>query len=152
MFNDIWGGGGKPLIEKQFVKKRKCNQYNFCKCHQNPLRQLLKQFSKLYQHGGPVTWPFLEEWYKGGFWYFIINSFSVARSYRFLRINIKSLIVSAQVTMEMRFKVLILAVFWRFWTFFELSVLAQAFNLGHWFIFPKTSSIYLNLRTVTGFS
>ena len=27
----------------------------FCKCYQNPLGQLLKQFSKLYQLWGPFT-------------------------------------------------------------------------------------------------
>ena len=36
-----------------------------------------------------------------------------------------------------RLKVPILAVFWRFWAFLELPVLAQAFSLGHWFFYEK---------------
>ena len=46
-----------PPNRKKFVKKTgKCNQDNFLlKCYQNPLEQLSKQFSKLYQLWGPVT-------------------------------------------------------------------------------------------------
>ena len=48
--NSIWGVVvPPPLTEKKFVKKNgKCNQYEFYKCYQNLLRQVLKQFSKLY--------------------------------------------------------------------------------------------------------
>ena len=56
--------------------------------------------------------------------------FMVARSYRFLVGGIKTLLIKAVVGLEMRLKVLILAIFGRFLVFFKLSVLAQAFNLG----------------------
>ena len=45
------------------------------------------------------------------FWYFFMKSFLVARSYRVLVINIKSLIMGALVTLETRLKVPILAIF-----------------------------------------
>ena len=104
-------------------------------CYQNPLGQLLKQFSKLYQLWGPVTWPLLEGWYTRNPWfsrfleyisaslsYLIMKSFLVVRSYRVLVINIKILIVGALATLETRLKVPILAIFWRFCAFLELSV------------------------------
>ena len=44
--------GAIPLIEENFVKKNTNAIYRIvCKCFQNPLSQLLKQFSKLYQLG-----------------------------------------------------------------------------------------------------
>ena len=54
--NSIWGGGTTPLTENKFVKK-KANAIRiiFHKCYQNPLRQLLKQISKLYQLWESVT-------------------------------------------------------------------------------------------------
>ena len=58
-------------------------------------------------------------------WVFDISSL-IARSYRVLVINIKSLIMGDLVTLETRLKVPIFAVFWRLWTFFELFVLAWA--------------------------
>ena len=45
------------------------------------------------------------------FWYFFMKSFLVLRSYWFLVINIKSVIMGALVTLETRLKVPILAVF-----------------------------------------
>ena len=58
------GGGTTPLIVKKSVKKR---------CYQNPLKQLLKQFLKLYELWRPVMWPLLERWYTGNqwFWFFL---------------------------------------------------------------------------------
>ena len=55
----------------------------------------------------------------------------VAKSYKVLALNIKSMIISAVDTLEMRLKVPILAIFWRLWAFFELSLVAQTFSLGH---------------------
>ena len=134
--NSIWGGGTTPLTEKKFVKKTaNAIKMIFHKCYQNPLRQLLKQISKLYQLWEPVTWPSLEGWYtrnlwfsrfleyiSASSWYFFMKSFLVVRSYRVLVINIKILIMGALGTLETRLKVPILAIFWRFWAFFELSV------------------------------
>ena len=114
------------------------------------LDNFLKQFSKLYQLWGPSTWPLLEGWYtrspwfSGGlehitmsFWYFFVKSSLIARSCYVFVINIKSLIMAALVTLETRFRVPILAVFWGFLAFFKLFVLAQAFSLGHWFFKEK---------------
>ena len=122
-----------PIIEK-FAKEKTAKAINmiFCK---DPRGQLWKQFSKLYQLWGPVTWPFLEGWYTrnpwfsrfleyiwASSWYFFMKSFLVVRSYRVLVINIKVLIMGALGTLETRLKVPILGIFWRFWAFFELSV------------------------------
>ena len=46
--------------------------------------------------------------------------------------KIKILIMGALANLETSLKVSILAGFRRFLTFFELSVLAAAFSLGHW--------------------
>ena len=78
----------------------------------------------------------------GEFLIFVREIFLVARSYLVCCDNIKSLIKGAPVTLEMRIKFPILAVFWRFWLFFELFVLAHAFSLGHWF-FTKIGSMYI---------
>ena len=50
----------------------------------------------------------------------------------------------------MRLKVPILTVFLRFWTIFELFVLAQPFSLGQCF-FTKISSMYMLSLAVTNF-
>ena len=123
----------------------------FDKRYQNPLEQLLKQFSKLYQLWEPFTWRLLAGWYtrnpwfsrfleyiSASFWYFFMKSFLVVRSYRVLVINIKILIMGPLVTLGTRLKVPILAIFWRFWAFFGLSVLAQAFIQEHWFFYEKS--------------
>ena len=55
---------------------------------------------------------------------FLHEIFLIARSYQVFVINIK-------ITLDTRLKVSILAVFWWFWAFFELSVLTQDSNLGH---------------------
>ena len=74
--------------------------------------------------------------YFGDFWYFFVKYLLVARAYLVVVTNIKILIMGALVALETRLKVPILDVFWRFWTFFELFVLAQAFSLGYW-LFTK---------------
>ena len=61
--NGIYGGregGGDctttpPNHRKICEKTAKSIKVSFCKCYENPLGQLLKQFSKLYQLWGPVT-------------------------------------------------------------------------------------------------
>ena len=73
----------------------------FYKCYQNSLRQLLKEFSKLYQLREAVTWPLLEGWctknqwfwrffenISVSVWYFFVKSSLVARSYLVVEINI----------------------------------------------------------------
>ena len=61
---------------------------------------------------------------------FFHEIFIVTRSYQVLAADIKSLLISATVNLETRFRVQILPIFWRFLVFLKLSVLAQAFNLG----------------------
>ena len=133
--------------------KKTANAINmiFYKCYQSPLGQLLWQFENFYQSWGPVTWPLLEGWYKknpqfsrffenisASFWYLFVKSFLVARSFLVVVIHIKILITGAPVTLETRLKVSVLAVFWQFWSLFQLFVLAQAFSLGHWFFYEKS--------------
>ena len=62
---------------------------------------------------------------------FLHEIFLVVRSYRVLVTKIKSLIMGALLTLETRLKVPILVIFLTIGAFFELSVLAQAFSLGH---------------------
>ena len=64
------------------------------------------------------------------FFIFFHEIFMVARSHQVLAADIKSLFISALVSLETRLKVPILAIFRRFLAFFMLSVLAQAFDLG----------------------
>ena len=126
------------------------------KCDQNPLRQLLKQFSKLYQLWGPVTWPALEGWYtrniwfsrfleyiSASFWYFFMKSFLVVRSYRVLVINIKILIMGALVTPWKEAQSPDSGRFLRFLAFFELFFSAQVFSLAQWFFHKKNGSMYV---------
>ena len=68
--------------------------------------------------------------YLSEFSIFFHEIYMVARSYQFLAADIKSLLINALVSLRMRLKVPILAIFRRFLAFFKLSVLAQAFNLG----------------------
>ena len=56
--------------------------------------------------------------------------YMVARSYRVRVADIKSLLVSALVSLETRFKVLMLVILWCFLTFFRQSVFAEAFGSG----------------------
>ena len=136
------GGGGVtiPFIVDKFMKKLQMQS----KCYETG--KLLKQFSKLLSAlggchvtiiGGVVymkSMIFEGFWkYLNDFWYFFTKSFFIARSYPVLVINIKSLIICVLCTVKTRLKVLILAVFWRFWAFSEPFLLAQAFSLGHWF-------------------
>ena len=51
----VGGGTIPPNCKKIREKNGKRNQYDFYKYYQNPLGQLLKQFSKLYKLWGPVT-------------------------------------------------------------------------------------------------
>ena len=55
--NSIWGGWYHPPNREKIRKKKTAYAIKiiFYKCHQNPLGQLLKQFSKLYQLWGLVT-------------------------------------------------------------------------------------------------
>ena len=90
----------------------------------NAIKILFDNFIwKLYQLWGPVPW-LLEGWYtrkpwfsrlfeniSASFWYFFIKSLLVVRSYRAFVINMKTLIISALVTLETRLKMTILAVF-----------------------------------------
>ena len=55
----------------------------------------------------------------------------VARCYQDLTINIKSLVINALFLVEMRLKVLILAILLRFLALFKLFVRTRAFNLSH---------------------
>ena len=132
----------------------------FYRCYQNPLGQLLKQFSKLYKLWGPATWPSWERWYTRNpqfsrffenisvsFWYFFLKYFLVARSYLVVEINIKILIIGSMVNLERRLKVPIFAVFWRFWASLnKLFVMVQAFSLGR-----KISSMYILSLVVRDF-
>ena len=52
-----------------------------------------------------------------------------ARCYRVLAAGIKSVLLSALVSLKTRLKVPIVAISWRFLAFFKLSVLTQAFGL-----------------------
>ena len=74
MLNIIWGV--VPPKKNLWKKNGKCNQDDFYKCYQNPLRQLLKQFSELYQLWGPVTWPLLEGWCTRNSWFSRFLEFS----------------------------------------------------------------------------
>ena len=58
--------------------------------------------------------------------------FMVARSHRVLAADIKSLLISALLSLETRLEVPILAILLQLLAFCKLSVLAQAF-LGQWF-------------------
>ena len=49
------GGTNFPVKETFTKKPTKAMSMIFCKCYQNSVRQLLKQFSKLYQLLGSVT-------------------------------------------------------------------------------------------------
>ena len=60
-----------------------------------------------------------------------MKTFMVARSYRVLLIEIKSLIVGALVNLETRFKSPQFGRFLKIFAFVELSVLAEAINQGH---------------------
>ena len=113
------------------LKKRKRNQHDHQKCHQNPLGQLLKQFSNSISSGNLSSDHY---WRDGiqeihnfrGFWelswplifIFLHDILFVAKSYLVVVINIKFFIMSALVTLETRLKALILTVFC---------------NLGHFF-------------------
>ena len=134
--NSIWGSGTTPLTEKKFVKKNsKCNLDDFLLVLPKSYWTTFKTIFEALSARGPVTWPSLEGWYtrnpwfsrfleyiSASFWYFFMKSFLVVRSYRVLVINIKILIMGALATLETRLKVPILAIFWRFWAFLELSV------------------------------
>ena len=60
---------------------------------------------------------------------FFHEIFMVARSHQVLAADIKSLFISALVSLETRLKVPILAIFLTILAFFKLSVLEQAFDL-----------------------
>ena len=105
------------LIREKFVKTTaKAIDKIFCKFYHNPLRNLLKQFSKLYQlwglsrdhywRGGiqEIIFEVLGE-YLSKFLLFLREIFLVARSYRVLVINIKTLIMSDLFTLETKLKV-----------------------------------------------
>ena len=55
MVNGNWGRVPAPLNVKKLARKT-ANAINviFCKCYQNPLGQLLQQFTKFDQLFGPV--------------------------------------------------------------------------------------------------
>ena len=111
------------------VVYKKSKIFIIYKCHQNPPYD---NFRNSISSGGlsrdhywrsslQDVYKFLEH-ISASFWYFIVKSFFVVRSYRVLVIKIKILIIGALGTLETRLKVPILAIFWRFWAFFELSV------------------------------
>ena len=91
----------------------------------------------LFSTGGKWKFAIFEVFraYLREFSIFFHEIFMVARSHRVLAADIKSLLISALVSLETRIKVPILAIFWRFLAFFKLSVLAQAFDLGQWFFY-----------------
>ena len=134
----------------------------FHKLYRNPLWQLLKQFSKFISSGvcyvtiigGMVDKKsiiFEVFWkYRSKFLIFL-HVIVLARSYRILVINIKSLIIDGLATLETSLKVPILVVFWQFWAFSSFFVLVQAFILSHWFVYVN-SSMYVLLREVRDFS
>ena len=62
----LMASGGRvhsPSRKTILEKNGKCNQYDFYKPYQNPLGQVLNQFSKLYLLWGLVMSPLLEVWY-----------------------------------------------------------------------------------------
>jgi len=73
--------------------------------------------------------------YPNQFLIFIREIILVSRSYQVFVIHNKSLIIDVLDTQDTRLKVRFWPScrFWRFWDFFELSVLAQVFSLGHRF-------------------
>ena len=122
--NGIWRDGTTPLIVEKFVKKMvNAIKWLFASVIKILLDSIKTNFKTLSALG-PVTWPLLEGWYTrnpwfsryfdnilANVWYFFMKSILVARSYWVLMINIKSLIMVALVTLEMRLKVQILAFF-----------------------------------------
>ena len=62
------GGGTIPQIVEKFVKKNVIDM-SICKCYQNPLGNLKKQFSNLYQLWEAAMWLLLEGWYTRNPWF-----------------------------------------------------------------------------------
>ena len=111
--NSILGVPSPITVEKFLKKNCKYNQYEVLS---KSSWETFKKFSKLYEPQGLLgicyvtifgrvvykkSSRFLEQ-ISGSFWYFFTKSFLVARPFRFLAINIKSLIM---ITLEAKLKV-----------------------------------------------
>ena len=132
--NSIWGIVPGPPNRNKIREKRQMQSICFFTSVTKILSDNFQNnFRNLISSGGllrDIIWvvyknPWLSRFFKNisaSFWYFFVKSFLVARSYPFLVININILIIGALGTLETRLKVPILAIFWRFWAFFELSV------------------------------
>ena len=137
-----------PNRRKVREKNGKCNQYDFLqiltKFSRTTFKAICETLSALGAcyviiFGGVVNkksmilegfWEYLHEF----FYIFSCNRF-LARSYTVFVIRVKIFIADALVSLETSLKSPNLAVFLRFLTSFELSVLARAFSLGHWFFY-----------------
>ena len=132
MVNGIWGCL-HPLLQDAFVKNvGKLYAYDFSamlsKFYWPTFKRIVKALASLVsfhvtysRQGVNENLQFLRflEHTSESFQYFLVQSS-----------DIKSLLISALVSLVTRLKVPILAIFWRFLAFFKLSVFAQAFDLG----------------------
>ena len=127
------GGTIPPIIVKKSLQTENTNNMIFVSIIKILLDNFYKNFQNFISSGGLSRDHYfrsaIHEIHDFRFflrisqWVFDISSL-IARSYRVLVINIKSLIMGDLVTLETRLKVTIFAVFWRLWAFFELFVLA----------------------------
>ena len=125
-------------------KNGKCNQFEFLQVMSKSSWTAFKTIFETSPSLEPFTWPLLEGRYTRNPWFFrllgniaasffifVREIFLVARSYRVHVITIKSLIIGALVTLEMRLKVPILAVFLRIFDIFR----AICFSIRRWFLY-----------------